>query len=135
METLRSATERGRRPLQGREPLEVPEDASVLKLVSVILIELEDSWFRLPEPERRYLRREVFDILSESEGLSSRWLDADPWTGKGTEFMVCEFSDLQGYWKFWNNLRNHRMFSTPYARISRVSLGYERSLRTGLVET
>lgn len=85
--------------------------------------------------ERIRLRRSFFLDLGRFPTLKGRWFDADPWTGNGTEFLVCEFSSLPIYWEFWNSLRQHSIFCKPYASISRVSLGYERSIKTGLVET
>lgn len=106
-----------------------------MKLVAVLQMTLEPEWFRLDISQRAALRRELFGILANFEGLDCRWFDADPWSGTGAEFIVCEFSDLKAYWNFWNELREHSVFRQPYARFTRVSLGYERSLTVGLVET
>lgn len=106
-----------------------------MKLVAVVQLKFDGDWFRLDLCERQVLRRQLFDILHSYQDLEVRWFDADPWTGSGTEFLVCEFSSLSTYWTFWNEVREHTVFCKPYAQFERVSLGYERPLTVGLVET
>lgn len=106
-----------------------------MELVAVVQLSLEPDWFHLPFEERQNLRREVFHILNSNEQIRCRWFDSEPWTGTVAEFFVCEFSELPAYWNFWNELREHSVFRHPYLRIGRVSLGYERPLTIGLVDT
>lgn len=99
-----------------------------MKLVSVVQVGLEPEWFRLDSSERVQYRGQLAQILNSHPELNCRWFDSEPWTGKIAEFFVCEFSSLQDYWRFWNELREHPVFRHNYARIARVSLGVERSL-------
>jgi hypothetical protein len=111
------------------------KEEGAVELVAVVQISLESEWFRQGVSDRQSLRHSLFEVLTAHPQVHCRWFDADPWTGSGTEFLVCEFSRLQEYWALWNELRKHPIFSHPYAHISRVSLGYERSLTVGLVDT
>ena len=106
-----------------------------MELVAVVQVSLESSWYELELPQRQAMRRDLFELFRLNDKVRCRWFDADPWTGTGAEFLVCEFSSLQAYWSFWKELREHSIFRQSYARIERVSLGYERSLAMGLVET
>jgi len=106
-----------------------------MNLVAVVQLSLEAEWFRLELRERDNLRRQLFQVLERHPQVSGRWFGADPWTGNGAEFLVCEFSSLPEYWGFWSDLRDQPILSRPYAHIERVSLGYERTLTKGLVET
>lgn len=105
-----------------------------MKLVAVVQLSLSPEWFRLELSERLNLRRQMFDLIESYPELEVRWFDADPWTGGGTEFLVCEFGSLSTYWSFWNAIRD-ALLSRPYASFDRVSLGYERPLTVGLVDT
>lgn len=106
-----------------------------MELVAVVQVSLESEWFRLDLPKKQKWQRELFLTITAHQEVGCRWFDADPWTGTGDEFFVCEFSSLQAYWSFGNELREHPVFRKPYARIGRVSLGYERALTIGLAET
>lgn len=106
-----------------------------MNLVAVVQLCLEDEWFRLEIPERDDVRRQLFETLKSHSEVASRWFGADPWTGNGSEFLICEFSSLSEYWRFWSDFREQALFRRRYAHIERVSLGYERTLTKGLVET
>lgn len=106
-----------------------------MKLVAVVQFTLGSDWFCLKLEERQQLRRQLFDLIESYEELAVRWFDADPWTGGGTEFLVCEFDALTTYWGFWNKIREHTLLHKAYATFERVSLGYERTLTVGLVDT
>jgi hypothetical protein len=106
-----------------------------LKLVAVVQLTLGPDWFCLKLEERQKLRRQMFDLIGRHPEVEVRWFDADPWTGAGTEFLVCEFASLRIYWDFWNEIREHTQLHRPYATFDRVSLGLERPLTIGLVET
>jgi hypothetical protein len=105
-----------------------------VRLVAVIQISLSPAWFELDVPKRDGLRRDLWATLASHTNIEFRWYDADPWTGGGREFLLCEFSALPDYWNFWTALREQSLFRS-FARFERVSLGYERPLMVGLVET
>lgn len=106
-----------------------------MELVAVVQLTMEPDWFRLEFEQRQALRRQLFEKIFSSEDVECRWFDSEPWTGHVAEFFVCEFSSLRAYWTFWNELREQPVFRQHYFQVSRVSLGYERSLAIGLVET
>lgn len=107
----------------------------MMELVAVVQICPEPEWYRLEFAERCRLRGEIGALLAACENVKCRWYDAEPWTGSIAEFVVCEFSTLQAYWGLWNELREATVFRKSYARIGHVSLGYERPLSIGLVDT
>ena len=106
-----------------------------MTLVAVVQLSLQSDWFGLELQRRQQLRRQAFEVLGHHPEVKSRWFGADPWTGNGLEFLTFEFNSLQSYWSFWNELREQPMFRRPYGEVVRVSLGYERTLTKGLVET
>ena len=106
-----------------------------MNLVSVVQLSLQAQWFALEADRRQAMRRQAFEVLTRHPDIESRWFGADPWAGNGLEFLTCEFSSLHAYWAFWNELREQPMFRPPIVEIVRVSLGYERSLTRGLVDT
>ena len=99
-----------------------------MKMIAVIQLSWEPDWFSLDLRERTAMREQLAKILTTHPGLNCRWFDSEPWTGRIAEFFVCEFGSLRDYWKLWNELREHRVFSGSFARIRRVTLGVERKL-------
>lgn len=61
--------------------------------------------------------------------------DCGPWTSTTSEFITLEFGSLRDYWRLWNDLRELPAFREALIRVDRVSLGYERSIIAGLVDT
>ncbi|MBS2037273.1 hypothetical protein JST97_19960 [bacterium] len=106
-----------------------------MKLVAVVQLVLAPEWFSLSQEQRLGQRERFFELIDDHPTVEVRWFDSDPWTGSSTEFLVCEFQELESYWKFWEAIREHTAQRRLYASFQRVSLGYERPLTIGLVET
>lgn len=104
-------------------------------LVAVVQISSTAQWYGIPSSERAQLRTEIAHQVFTHKEVTCRWFDSDPWTGDVSELVVCEFSNLVAYWDLWNQLLEHRLFTESYLRIAQVSLGYERPISVGLVDT
>lgn len=96
-----------------------------MSLVSVVSLKVENSWFRLPTIERQQSLLELDAITKRHPEVGCRWFDSEPWSGGSSEFLLCSFSSLKSYHKFWNELRMHSVFTAPHARIGKVLLGSE----------
>ncbi|MBT9585840.1 hypothetical protein IV102_21035 [bacterium] len=96
-----------------------------MELVAVVQVSLEPEWFRLDLPERKKWQRDLLQAITASEEVSCSWFDAEAWTGKFTDFSLCEFEDLDSYNSLWGDLRRHPFLSTPFAFASRVVMGME----------
>jgi hypothetical protein len=96
-----------------------------MSLVSVVSLKVENSWFRLPATDRDRSLVELNAIAQQHSEVDCRWFDSEPWSGGSSEFLLCSFSSLRSYHKFWNELRLHSVFTAPHARIGKVLLGSE----------
>lgn len=87
--------------------------------------QVQASWFELDSRIRLDLSRQMQDIVARYPDVRFRWFDAEAWTGKFTDFTLCEFDDLDVYNSLWGELRRHPFLATPYAFASRVLMGME----------
>jgi hypothetical protein len=83
------------------------------------------SWFELDTRTRRDYTVQIQEIIRRYPKIRFRWFDAEAWTGKFTDFSLCEFDDLDSYNSLWGDLRRHPFLSTPFANASRVIMGME----------
>ena len=95
------------------------------RFVAVIEWQVQANWFELDSRTRRDYTRQIFEIILRYPTVRFRWFDAEAWTGKFTDFSLCEFEDLDSYNSMWGDLRRHPFLSTPYAFTSRVVMGME----------
>ncbi|MBS2037272.1 hypothetical protein JST97_19955 [bacterium] len=95
------------------------------RFTALIEWQVKASWFELDSRTRLDYTRQLQDILARFPGVRFRWFDAEAWTGKFTDFSLCEFEDLDGYNSLWGALRRHPFLATPYASVSRVLIGME----------
>ena len=91
----------------------------------MIEVQVRTNWFELESRTRRDYAKQLDEIIERYPDIRFRWFDAEAWTGKFTDFVLCEFSDLDSYNSLWGELRRHPFLCTPFATISRVILGME----------
>lgn len=93
--------------------------------MAVIEWQVLASWFELDSRTRRDYTIQIQEIVRRYPQVRFRWFDAEAWTGKFTDFSLCEFDDLDSYNSLWGDLRRHPFLSTPFAHVSRVIMGME----------
>ena len=93
--------------------------------MAVIEWQVQSNWFELDARTRRDYTRQLHEIILRYPRVRFRWFDAEAWTGKFTDFSLCEFEDLDSYNSLWGDLRRHPFLSTPFAFASRVVMGME----------
>lgn len=93
--------------------------------VAVIEWQVQPRWFELDPRTRLDYTRQLHEIINRYPSLRFRWFDAEAWTGKFTDFALCEFDDLDTYNTLWGELRRHPFLATPFAHASRVLMGMQ----------
>ena len=96
-----------------------------MRFVAVIEWQVQPRWFELDPRTRLDYTRQMHEIIGRYPDLRFRWFDAEAWTGKFTDFALCEFDDLDTYNSLWGELRRHPFLATPFAYASRVTMGME----------
>jgi hypothetical protein len=95
------------------------------KFTAMIEWQVQATWFELDSRTRLDFTRQMQEIISGYPTVRFRWFDAEAWTGKFTDFSLCEFDELDVYNSLWGELRRHPFLATPYAYASRVLMGME----------
>lgn len=93
--------------------------------MAVIEFQILPRWFELDSRTQRDYANQLARLLRRYETVESRWFDADAWTGEFSDFVICEFEDLDAYNELWSEMRRHPFLATPYARIGHVLMGME----------
>lgn len=95
------------------------------RFLAFIEVQVQSAWFELEIRTRHDFANQLKEIVKRYPGITVRWFDAEAWTGRFTDFILCEFEDLDSYNTLWGELRRHPFLSTPYAVLSKVILGLE----------
>lgn len=93
--------------------------------MAVVEFQILPSWFELDTRTQRDIALQIGSVMGRYSQVDSRWFDADAWTGEFSDFVICEFEDLQAYNELWSEMRRHPFLATPYARIGQVLMGME----------
>jgi hypothetical protein len=101
------------------------QSTDISPFMAVIEWQVQANWFELDARIRRDYTRQLHDIIQRYPNIRFRWFDAEAWTGKFTDFSLCEFEDLDSYNSLWGELRRHPFLATPFAFASRVIMGME----------
>lgn len=99
------------------------------RYAAVVVLELLPAWLARPREERNRIASGVGKILERYEDVSFRWFDADVLGHGYTDFVLCEFSDLERYQFLWEEIRDTDFFTVPYASLKHVMLGCEEGFR------
>jgi len=95
------------------------------RFLAMIEWQVQSSWYELDGRTRLDYARQIHEIILRYPKVHFRWFDAEAWTGRFTDFALCEFEDLDTYNSLWGELRRHPFLSTPFAFASRVVMGME----------
>lgn len=95
------------------------------QFTAMIEWQVQPNWFELDARTRLDFSRQLQEIIARYPAVRLRWFDAEAWTGKFTDFSLCEFDDLDAYNSLWGELRRHPFLATPFAYASRVLMGME----------
>lgn len=98
------------------------------RFTAYIEFRVRESWFELDLRTRHDYAVQLDEMVGRHSAVTFRWFDAEAWMGRLTDFVLCEFEDLDAYNSLWGELRRHPFLSTPYAVISRVDMGMELDL-------
>ncbi len=100
-----------------------------LEMIAVVYLAFTPSWLALTRQQRRQHAALISEILARHPGVSFSWFDADALSGDHTDFAICRFTEMRAYHHLWEELRDTEIFSHPYARIVRVSMGIENGFQ------
>ena len=95
------------------------------EFMAVVEFQILPRWFELnPRTQKDYVAQ-LGNLFKRYSQVQSRWYDADAWTSELSDFVICEFEDLDAYNDLWSELRRHPFLATPYAKIGSVIMGME----------
>ncbi|HEB89577.1 MAG TPA: Darcynin 2 [Deltaproteobacteria bacterium] len=99
------------------------------RYAAVVVLELLPAWLARSRAERNAATARLRPILDRYRDVRFRWFDADALGHGYTDFVICEFDDLERYQFLWDEIRDTEFFTLPLARIRHVMLGSEDGYR------
>jgi hypothetical protein len=99
--------------------------AGAARYVAVVLLEFQPAWLALSRSQRAARLEELRPAFERHPDVALRWLDADALGHGYSDFVLCEFSDLERYHFLWEEIRDSSLFSVPFVAIKDVMLGIE----------
>jgi hypothetical protein len=96
-----------------------------LAMIAIVHLAIEPAWLALTRQERGDHADRINAITGRHPKVRFTWYDADALSGEFSDFAVCQFDDMRAYHHLWEDLRDTEIFSKPYARIVKVTLGIE----------
>lgn len=93
--------------------------------MAIVEFQILPKWFELDSRTQRDYATQIRYLLERYSKIKCRWFDADAWTSELSDFVICEFEDLNAYNELWSEMRRHPFLSTPYAKIGNVLMGME----------
>lgn len=97
--------------------------------VSLIELQLLPRWYELDVLTRQDYGSQLYEILRRHPGVNCQIFDGDAWTGEFSDFVICEFRDLEGYNALFAEMRSHPFLATPFARLGEVLMGIELDIQ------
>ncbi|MCA9793610.1 MAG: hypothetical protein KC910_17485 [Candidatus Eremiobacteraeota bacterium] len=97
--------------------------------VALIELQLLPRWYELDVLTRQDYGSQVYEILRRHPGVTCEVFDGDAWTGEFSDFVICEFRDLDSYNALFAEMRSHPFLATPFARLGEVLMGIELDIR------
>lgn len=93
---------------------------------AVVTLRLLPNWLALSRHERDAKTAAMFEIARRDDGeVDLAWFDADALGSGFTDWVLCRFDSLDRYQALWEELRDLKFFSMPYAEIVQVLLGLD----------
>ncbi|MFD1693890.1 darcynin family protein [Roseibium aestuarii] len=112
-----------------QQPAGSPPRPRPFPMVAIVYLTFEPAWLSLTRPERRAHAERIGAILLRHPAVRFSWFDADALSGDHSDFAICHFNEMRAYHHLWEELRDTEIFSHPYARIRRVTLGIENGFQ------
>jgi hypothetical protein len=95
------------------------------EFMAIVEFQILPKWFELDTGTQKDYALQISYLLARYSTVKSRWFDADAWTSELSDFVICEFQDLDAYNELWSEMRRHPFLANPYARIGHVLMGME----------
>ena len=99
------------------------------RYTAIVALELLPAWLARSRDERNAATERLSPILERYHDVTFRWFDADALGSGYSDFVICEFSDLERYQFLWEEIRDTEFFTVPLASITSVMLGSENGFR------
>ncbi|MBD0379560.1 darcynin family protein [Paenibacillus sedimenti] len=101
----------------------------------VVLLEVDHTWLALPREARREYASELYEIIGHhADEVKVRYFDADAFSGKCTDFVICETQHIAAYYNMWEALKDTQAFSGGFYRIKDVIYGIQNAYQTYEIE-
>ncbi|WP_248925120.1 darcynin family protein [Paenibacillus hamazuiensis] len=102
----------------------------------VVTIEVDASWLALPRETRRTYAAEVYAIAGRYSGeVRVKYFDADAFSGKCSDFVICETENTMAYHSIWEEIKDSPVFSNGFFRIKDVLFGIQNAYQAYETET
>ncbi|NEW07001.1 Darcynin 2 [Paenibacillus sp. SYP-B3998] len=99
-----------------------------MKHCFVVLLEVDHTWLALSRDSRREYASELYEIIGSHAGeVNVRYFDADAFSGKCTDFVICETENTIAYHHMWEALKDSRAFCGGFYRIKDVVYGIQNA--------
>ncbi|MFD0695556.1 darcynin family protein [Paenibacillus sp. GCM10027628] len=94
----------------------------------VVLLEVDPTWLALSREMRREYASELYEIIGRHAAeVRVRYFDADAFSGKCSDFVICETQNTAQYHYMWEALKDSQGFSGGYYRIKDVIYGIQNA--------
>lgn len=100
-------------------------------LTILLLFNATPSWLRLSRHERRLFFSEIITPIFEQckPNIHVRIFDSEYTHARVSDFMIVETNDYAAYQLFIENLRDTKVYSTPYFEIHDIIIGQENAFQ------
>lgn len=99
--------------------------------VAIIMLNTEPAWLALNHTKRDAFNAEVIAPIfaNYASTVQMRLIDMEAFTGRCTDVMLLEFTDLTQYYFLLEELRDTELFSKLYFSVVDILLGIEGGFR------
>jgi zinc-ribbon domain len=95
------------------------------EFMAVVEFQILPKWFELDTRTQRDYALQIASMMERYTNVKCRWFDTDAWTSAHSDFVICEFEDLNAYNQLWSEMRRHPFLASPYAKIGHILMGME----------
>lgn len=94
----------------------------------IVLLQVDPAWLAMPRESRREYAAELYAIIGRhAPQVKVRYFDADAFSGKCSDFVICETEDTVAYHNMWEELKDSRAFCGGLYRIQDVIYGIQNA--------
>ncbi|MCS7459637.1 Darcynin 2 [Paenibacillus doosanensis] len=92
------------------------------------MLEVDAAWLALSREKRREYAAELYEIIGRyADHVRVKYFDADAFSGRCSDFVLCETGDTAAYHRMWEGLKDSAAFSRGYYRIKDVLYGIQNA--------